>query len=869
MCKLFKPALVALALIGFTSCGPKVTYEYPFQNPDLSYEERVENLISLLTPEEKVGLMMNKSVSVDRLGIPSYNWWSEACHGVRQDGYTVYPQNIGMAATFNSDLIYDVFSTVSDEARANWNRSERVFNVPMGVINYPGNPELTFWCPNVNIVRDPRWGRGQETLGEDPFLSSVLGVQTVLGMQGNDDKYFKTHACAKHYAVHSGPEPLRHSMDVSVSMRDLWETYLPAFKALVKDGNVREVMCAYQRYEGVPCCTSDRLLIDILRNKWDYEAIVLTDCDAINNFFNKGQHETHPDGKSASVDAVLHGTDLECGRVFQSLVDALKEGLIKESDLDMHLRRTLLGRFELGMFDPAEDLPWADLGEEVISSEANDQLAVQTARESIVLLKNDGVLPLSKEVKKIAVVGPNADTHEMLYGNYGGTPSDNHKRSLLQGIQKALPNAEVIYEKGCELLDEYSTENFLPVMNDGKGMKVEFFADKSLAGKPYVEKFYNDNIRFSTFGAWGFAEGVNSDDVAAKLTGTFVPDYTGTMQYNISSDNGYKLYVNGRLVEKSETQSGRRMMRRGTVEYKNLDVVAGKPVEIKVEYIRGNGPFAMLSAQFCRRELVDFTPLATRVADADAIVVIGGITASQEGEGGDRSDIEFPTVQARLVKAMQATGKPVVLVNCSGSAMAFTPIVDDCNAILQAWYPGQGGAQALAEILLGDYNPSAKLPVTFYKSTADLPDFLNYEMENRTYRYFRGEPLYQFGYGLSYTTYEYGDAKLSNSSAKAGKDVTITIPVKNTGKVAGEEIVQVYVKSLDNPAAPIKSLKGFAKVDLKPGKSTKVKIELPAESFEYYREGTDGLEIFKGKYQILYGPSSADKDLKALDFEVL
>ena len=303
---------------------------YPYQDTNLSNEERVENLISLLTPEEKVGLMMNKSISVDRLGIPSYNWWSEACHGVRQDGYTVYPQPIGMAAAFNEQLIYDVFSTVSDEARANWNRSDHnVFNVPMGVIYYPGNPELTFWCPNVNIFRDPRWGRGQETCGEDPYLNAVLGVQTVLGMQGNDDKYFKTHACAKHYAVHSGPEPLRHTYDASVSMRDLWETYLPAFKALVKKGNVREVMCAYNRYEGIPCCTSDRLLVDILRRKWGFDGIVLTDCDAINNFYNKGQHETHATPLEASVDAVLNGTDLECGKVFMVLTEALEKGMIK------------------------------------------------------------------------------------------------------------------------------------------------------------------------------------------------------------------------------------------------------------------------------------------------------------------------------------------------------------------------------------------------------------------------------------------------------------------------------------------------------------------------------------------------------------
>jgi beta-glucosidase len=394
--RLQKTIIILFATLLAHSASAQV--KYPFQDPSLSNKERVENLLSLLTPDEKVGLMMNKSVSVDRLGIPSYNWWSEACHGVRQGGYTVYPQPIGLAAAFNAQLVYDVFSQVSDEARANWNRTNhqdpKLFNVAQGATYYPGNPELTFWCPNVNIFRDPRWGRGQETCGEDPYLNAVLGVQTVLGMQGNDDRYFKTHACAKHYAVHSGPEPLRHSMNVEPTNRDLWETYLPAFKALVKKGNVREVMCAYQRFEGKPCCTSDRLLIDILRNKWGYDGLVVTDCDAINNFYNKGQHETHKDPLSASVDAVLNGTDLECGKVFMSLAEGLKKGLIKESDLDQHLRKTLMGRFELGMFDPAEMLPWATIPASNISSEEHDQLATQAARESMVLLENKGcVLP--------------------------------------------------------------------------------------------------------------------------------------------------------------------------------------------------------------------------------------------------------------------------------------------------------------------------------------------------------------------------------------------------------------------------------------------------------------------------------------------
>ncbi|MDD7552526.1 MAG: glycoside hydrolase family 3 C-terminal domain-containing protein [Candidatus Cryptobacteroides sp.] len=865
--KFFKIASLATLLICSVSCGPKQSYEYPYQNPKLPVEERVENLMSLLTPEEKIGLLMNKNISIDRLGIPSYNWWSEACHGVCQDGYTVYPQYIGLSATFNPELVFDVFDSVSDEARANWNRSEREFNVDFGARYYPGNPELSFWCPNVNIVRDPRWGRGQESPGEDPYLSSVMGVQTVKGMQGNDDRYYKTHACAKHYAVHSGPEPLRHRMDVSVSQRDLWETYLPAFKALVTEADVREVMCAYHRYESIPCCSNERLLVDILREKWGYEAIVLTDCDAINNYYTKGQHETQPDAKHASADAILHGTDLECGISFIALKDALKEGMIKESDLDGHLRRVLTGRFELGMFDPAEMLPWANLGPEVISSEANDALAVQSAREGMVLLKNEGVLPLSKDVRKLLVVGPNADNVEMLNGNYGGTPTDEHKRSILEGIRRAVPGAEIIYDKACELEDEYTTTSLMDAFNGGKGLLASFYGDRKVGGKAKLERNYASDIEFSTFGAWGFAEGVDADDVAVKLSGTLLPDFSGKVNYNISSDNGYILKVNGKVVEKAA--AGGRMRRWGKPQYKSFEVTAGKPVNVEVEYVRGSGPYAMLSATFCRRELTRFDALAAKAADADAILVIGGITARQEGEGGDRPDIELPAVQQSLLKAMHATGKPVVFVNCSGSAMALASVEDQYDALIQAWYGGQGGAYALADIIFGDYNPSGKLPVTFYASTDQLPDFLNYDMDGRTYRYFEGSPLYPFGYGLSYTSFEYGKAKLSKKSVKAGAGVDVTIPVTNCGDRDGEEVVQVYVKSLDNPEAPIKALKGFEKVNIKAGKTVNVKVSLRPDSFAYYDASVDGLSILPGNYKILYGSSSADEDLQELDFQVL
>ena len=867
-----KILLLLSSLVLLAACGPKQSYEYPFQDPRLSIDERIDNLMSLLTLQDKVGLMMNKNVSIDRLGIPSYNWWSEACHGVRQDGYTVYPQPIGMAAAFNPQQMYDVFSQVSDEARANWNRSSRdIFNVPMGVTYYPGNPELSFWCPNINIFRDPRWGRGQETCGEDPYLTGVLGLQTVRGMQGNDKRYYKTHACAKHYAVHSGPEPLRHSYDARVSQRDLWETYLPAFKKLVVEGDVREVMSAYNRYEGVPCSSNDRLLNDILRGKWGFDAIVVTDCDAINNYYTPGQHMTQPDALSAAVEVALKGADLECGKVMIALIEGLQEGLVKEEDLDVHLRRILRGRFELGMFDPAEMLPWAKLGEDVISSEEHDALATQAARESMVLLKNNGILPLSKDLKTVLVVGPNADDADLLNGNYGGTPTENHKHSLLDGIKAALPGTTVLYSKGCELNDDYNTIWHLPEFNDGQGMFVEFWDNNELKGKPAASGYYN-TLNFSTFGAYGFAEGVPTDKISVRMKGRFTPAFTGPLSYTVSSDNGYILKVNGRVVENVKPGAGPMrgfgFGRRG-VQYKTFEVQAGKPLDIEIEYRRGTGAFAMLRADFCERKWAEFSAEQELAAQADAIIVIGGISAQMEGEGGDKADIELPAVQQRLVRAMHETGKPVVFVNCSGSAIAFKSVEDCYDALLQAWYAGQGGAKALADVLFGDFNPSGKLPVTFYASTADLPDFLDYSMENRTYRYFRGEPLYAFGYGLSYTSFDYGQGKLSKSSMKKDGKVTLTVPVTNSGKMAGAEIVQVYVQALDNPDAPIKSLQGFTKLQIEPGATRKASVTLDGEAFSFYDPAVDGLSVRPGKYRILYGSSSREQDLQGIDFQVL
>lgn len=551
------------------------------------------------------------------------------------------------------------------------------------------------------------------------------------------------------------------------------------------------------------------------------------------------------------------------------LVEGLKKGLIKESDLDNHLRKTLMGRFELGMFDPADMLPWAKLGADVISSEKNDAMAVQAARESMVLLENKGaVLPLSKSIKTLAVLGPNADDVNMLNGNYGGTPTAAHQHSLLSGIKAAVPGAKIIYNKACELNDEYTTIHHLQDFNDGKGVKVEFWNNRELEGEPAKTDYYNE-LNFSTFGAWGFAQGVNRDTLSVRISGQYKSTFTGEMKYTLTTDNGYVLKVNGEVVEEAQAGGRRGFFGFGRKpQYKSFPVEAGKTYDVVIEYKHGNGQFAMLRGDICERNLVDFTDLANQVKEADAIVIIGGISAQMEGEGGDKQDIELPKVQQMLVKAMHKTGKPVIFVNCSGSAIAFGSVEGEYDALLQAWYAGQGGAKALAEVLFGDYNPGGKLPVTFYRSNNDLPDFLDYSMKNRTYRYFTGVPQYAFGYGLSYTTFNVGDAKISAKQMKKNGKVTLTVPVTNTGKREGTETVQVYVKRLDDAGAPIKALKGFQKLNLKAGETQKATITLDGEAFEYYDEMIDELATKAGRYQILYGTSSMDKDLKTIDFVV-
>ncbi len=851
-------------------------YEYPYQNPRLSFDKRAENLLSLLTPEEKIGLMMNGSVSVDRLDIPAYNWWNEACHGICYDDVTVFPQVIALGATFNAPQQYEIYTAVSDEARAVWNTTDHHqlgVTQPNGSIWHQG---LSFWCPNVNIFRDPRWGRGQETPGEDPYLNAVMGTQTVKGMQGTDSKYYKLHSCAKHYAVHSGPEPLRHQFDVTVSGRDLWETYLPAFKSLVEEGNVQEVMCAYHRYEGDPCCASNRLLQDILRNKWNFKGLVVTDCGAIGDFFNARQHGTHKDAASASADAVLSGADIECGTSYRSLTQAIEQGLITEADIDVNVKRILKARFELGMFDAPESLPWADLGLEQLSSPEHTALASKAAHEAVVMLKNkDNILPLRKDMK-IAVVGPNADDARVILGNYNGYPSAANTKTILDGIREAAPGAEIIYEKGCDLNAASITTHYVGQINGGKGLHAEYYNTLDWSGSVVASVDYDEPLSLNTTSPalahedCPWADGVNMTGFSAKYTGSFTADYTGDMVYNVRGSSRYTFKVNGKTIVESQGQGGRGGFGgfggfgRGAAAATTFKVEKGKTYDISIELSQPEARSASFSFDIYSRGPVDFDKVVDKVSKADVIVMVSGISSDIEGEGHDRSSIELPEVQQELLAKLDATGKPVILVNVSGSAIGFGNVEDKYDALLQAWYGGQACGEAVADVLFGDYNPAGRLPVTFYASTDQLPDFQDYSMQNRTYRYFKGEPLYAFGYGLSYTTFSYGDAK----TAGKAKNMTVTVPVTNTGKIDGDEVIQVYVKSLDDAGAPIKSLAGFARVNIAAGETKTVTIDLNKDAFSAYDEATDGLKFRPGNYRILYGGSSLDSDLKSLDIKL-
>ena len=727
---LLRLSAVAVALMAI-SCGET----YPYQDRSLSPEERTEDLLGRLTLEQKVSLMSYDSPAIPELGIQQYNWWNEALHGSARNGLaTVFPQAISMAASWDDELLLDVFDVASTEQRIKFNTAR----AGEGATQYNG---LTVWTPNINIFRDPRWGRGQETYGEDPYLMTVMGRSVVNGLQGDtDEKYDKLHACLKHFAIHSGPEYERHIFNVEdLSWRDLNETYLYAFEQLIKTTDVQEVMCAYNAYEGKPCCGSDKLLIKILREQWGFDGLVVTDCWAVRDFHTEGCHNIFPnDPASASAMSVRSGADLECGNSYPALVEAVKNGIIPEEELDRALRRVLKARFELGEMDPQNKVKWSKIPSDLLACDEHHELSLKMARETMTLLQNNNaVLPLGRDIR-VAVVGPNAADSLVMWGNYNGIPRKT--TTVLEGIQAKVGAENVVYAKGCEIA--------------------------------------------------AFA--------------------TDAGQY-------------------SETEGNQH----------DASVIAGA---------EGAGAEAFDPQMF---------------ADVDVIIYVGGLSPKLEGEemkvdykgfkGGDRTSIELPETQREYIAKLAGLDKPLVFVHLSGSAVALAPEAENCDAILQAWYGGQAGGEAVADVLFGDYNPAGRLPVTFYASDADLPHFNDYNMEGHTYRYFKGQPLFPFGHGLSYTTFEYGDAQVA--------DGVITIPVTNAGAMDGDEVVQVYVKAVADVDGPIKSLRGFERVNIKAGETVSVEIPFKADLFN---PATGKMEQASGEYIIYYGGTSDEAGLKQI-----
>lgn len=855
------------------------TFKYPFQNPKLPVEQRIENLLGLLTVDEKIGMMMDNSKAVPRLDIPGYGWWNEALHGVARAGTaTVFPQAIGMAATWDVPEHLKTFEMISDEARAKYNRS---FDESQKTGRYEG---LTFWTPNINIFRDPRWGRGQETYGEDPYLTSVLGVAAVKGLQGNDPKYFKTHACAKHFAVHSGPEWNRHSYNAEVSKRDLYETYLPAFKALVLEGNVREVMCAYNAFDGQPCCANNTLLTEILRGKWNYDGMVVSDCWALADFYQKQYHGTHPDEKSTAADALKHSTDLECGDTYNNLNKSLASGLITEKDLDISMRRILKGWFELGMLDPKSSVHWNKIPYSVVDSEEHKKQALKMAQKSIVLMKNDkNVLPLNKNIKKIAVVGPNADDGLMQLGNYNGTPSSIV--TILDGIKTKFPNAEILYEKGSETVDPSSRtslyQNFLSQKNGEKGMKVEFFNNNEFKGKSANISVNKTGINYNSFGGTQLAPNVGRENTSAIISGVFKSPYTGNVILSPSTSDVYTLFVDGKEIATRKGPDARHPS-----EFP-VKMEKGKEYNIELRHTQ-KGKYVSITFDVYRKDPVNFAAVKEKVKDADVIVFAGGLSPSLEGEemmvnaegfkGGDKTSIDLPKVQRELLAELRKTGKPVVFVLCTGSSLGLAQDEKNYDALISAWYGGQSGGTAVADVLAGDYNPSGRLPITFYKNLEQLDNnlsktskhqgFENYDMVGRTYRYMTEKPLYAFGHGLSYSKFNYGDAKLNKNTINANENLTITVPVTNNSERDGEEVIEVYVKRNNDPVAPVKTLRAFERVLIKSKETKNIQLTISKDSFKFYDEKVDDLAPKAGDYTIFYGGTSDESGLKSLQLKI-
>ncbi|QIL77665.1 glycoside hydrolase family 3 C-terminal domain-containing protein [Hymenobacter sp. HDW8] len=885
-----KKTLIVLSFAALAGCGkgsqqtatapasttaqempPSKPEDFPFRNPDLPIDQRVDDLVGRLTLEEKVSQMLNASPAIDRLGIPAYNWWNEALHGVARTSMktTVFPQAIGLAATFNTDAMLKMATITSDEARAVHHEYAR--RGERGI--YQG---LTFWTPNINIFRDPRWGRGQETYGEDPYLTGQLGSALVKGFQGDDPKYLKVTACAKHFAVHSGPEQLRHVFDAKISEYDLWDTYLPAFRDLIVDAKVASVMCAYNAYAGQPCCGSDKLMNEILYDKWKFQGYVTSDCDGINDFWQN--HKTDPDAATAAANAVLHGTDLECatGKLFtyNSLLESVQRKLITEQQLNVSVKRLYKIRFQLGMFDPVERVKYAQIPMSVVESAPHQAHALQMAHESLVLLKNEkNTLPLRKDIKKLVVMGPNADNDAVQLGNYNGFPTDNV--TPLEGIRaKVGKNTEVTFIQGVDHASNIVYENFdinkSLAFNGQPGFKAEYFKGPNLEGQPVVSTQEAGLDRYLANVKIEVVPGLPSENFSARYTTTFTPEKSEELAFQITGDDGYRLFVDNKLVIDNWKSRGVSTMQH------TQKVEAGKKMDIKIEYFQADRRTIL---KFAGAHIVPMNAknILAQVRDADAIVFVGGISPRLEGEemkvdvegfsGGDRTSIALPKVQTELLKVLKSSGKPVVFAMMTGSALGVPWEAANIPAIINTWYGGQATGTALADVLFGDYNPAGRLPVTFYKSEKQLPAFDNYDMEGRTYRYFKDTPLYPFGHGLSYTTFKYSGLKMP-PAAPTGQPLTVSVEVQNTGKRDGDEVVQLYVKHPNaKTRVALHALEGFQRINLKAGEKKTVQFMLTPRQLSLLNEKAERM-VQAGQVQVFVGGGQPLKSVLA-DKQVL
>lgn len=847
-----------------------------YRDLERPFEARAADLVARMTLEEKIGQMMNDAPAIPRLGVPAYEWWNEALHGVARAGSaTVFPQAIGLAATFDPALMSDVAEAISDEARAKHhefaNRGLR--------LRYQG---LTFWSPNVNIFRDPRWGRGQETYGEDPYLTSLMGIEFVKGLQGEHPKYRKLDATAKHFAVHSGPEADRHYFDVHPSERDLYETYLPAFQALVQEADVASVMGAYNRVYGESASASQLLLIDILRKTWGFDGYVVSDCDSIEDIFL--YHKIVSTAEAAAALGVKNGTELNCGRTYEALLKAVQQNMISEAEIDAALTRLMYTRFRLGMFDPVEQVPYAQIPYTVNQAPEHDELARRAAQDSMVLLKNAATLPLSKNIKSIAVIGPTADDVMSLLGNYYGTPAA--PVTVLQGIRAAVSaNTEVLYARGADLVEGREEPRAAPVIEPAflrpagdasqQGLKGEYFRGMELNGQPVLTRI-DPRVAFRwdrgaptddlvARGELALTQGLAGDHFSVRWSGELLPPVSGRYELNVGANDGFRLMLNGETLIDAWQQAERVHSKSAFV-----DLEAGKAYPITLEYFEDIRDAEVRLSWRMPGAKTPYEEAMAAAQVAEVIVFVGGLTGDVEGEemkvsypgfaGGDRTDLRLPAPQQKLLEALQKTGKPVVLVLTTGSALAVDWAQEKLPAILLAWYPGQRGGNAVADVLFGDVNPAGRLPVTFYKADEKLPPFEDYAMKGRTYRYFEGKPLYPFGHGLSYTRFQYSGLKLDKRKVNAEGEVTVSVQIKNTGKRAGDEVVQLYVHPLDPQRERARQeLRGVERITLQPGEKRRVTFTLkPARDFTHYDDEKNRYAVDAGRYEIQIGASSQD-----------